>query len=65
MRYAITPGVIGIPGSIDIPADEFAKLRSAQRDLIYALNIEETFDLLLENYAEFESDLLRLSLRTA
>ena len=63
MKYAITPGVVGIRGSIDIPADEFTKLRSVQKHLIYVLNIEETFDLLLENYAEFESDFLRLSQR--
>jgi hypothetical protein len=63
MKYAITPGVTGIRGSIDISADEFTKLRSAQKQLIYFLNIEETFDLLLENYAEFESDLLRLGVR--
>jgi hypothetical protein len=63
MRYAITPGVFGIPGSIAIPADEFTKVRSAQKHLIYFLNSEETFDLLLENYAEFESDLLRLGHR--
>jgi hypothetical protein len=63
MRYAIIPGVTGIPGSIEISVDEFTKLRSIQKQLIYILNIEETFDLLLENYAELESDLLRLSVR--
>ena len=65
MRYTIVPGVTGIRGSIEISADEFNKLRRTQKDLIYVLNSEETFDLVLENYAEFESDLLRLGVRSS
>ena len=37
--------------------------KSTQEHLVTAYNIEATFDLLLENYAEFEQDFLRLSLR--
>jgi hypothetical protein len=35
-------------------------LKSTQEKLLIVLNIEETFDLLLENYAEFERDFLDL-----
>jgi hypothetical protein len=38
-------------------------LKSTQEKLLIVLNIEETFDLLLENYAEIERDFLGLSLR--
>lgn len=65
MRYTLRRLVFGEPGCIEISEVEFAKLKSTQEKLLIVLNIEETFDLLLENYenyAEFERDFLCLSL---
>ncbi len=55
--------VLGVPDFILISEDAFNQWRSTQEYLVTAYNIEATFDLLLENYAEFEQDILRLSLR--
>jgi hypothetical protein len=54
---------MGAPDFLDISQDAFTQWESAQRNLFTVLNIEVTFDLLLENYAEFERDCLGLSHR--
>jgi hypothetical protein len=63
MRYTMKRRVLGAPDYIDISKDEFTQWKSAQRNLFSVLNIEVTFDLLLENYTEFERDCLGLSHR--
>jgi hypothetical protein len=55
--------VIGAPDFLDISENEFHQCKSAHTHLLTVLNIEITFDLFLENYAEFERDYLDLSLR--
>ncbi len=62
MRYTLRRIVTGVRDFIEISEDEFTTLKLTQEKLLGVLNIEATFDLLLENYAEFEQDLLRLSL---
>jgi hypothetical protein len=49
----------------EISKDDFNEWRSTQKKLLAVFNIEVTFDLLIENYAEFERDLLSLGLRIA
>jgi hypothetical protein len=63
MRYTLKRRVTGDPGFLDISEDEFYQCKSAHTHLLTVLNIEATFDLLLENYAEFERDCLGLSHR--
>jgi hypothetical protein len=63
MRYALRRLVLGVRDFIEISEDEFNTLKLTQEKLLDVLNIEATFDLLLENYTEFEQDLLRLGLR--
>ena len=63
MRYTLKRRVMGAPGFLDISEDEFQRCKSAHTRLLTVLNIEVTFDLLLENYAEFERDCLGLSHR--
>jgi hypothetical protein len=63
VRYTLKRRVIGAPEVIEISEDEFNQWKSAQKNLLIVLNIEVTFDLLLENYAEFERDCLGLSHR--
>jgi hypothetical protein len=63
MRYTLKRRVLGAPDVIEISKDEFDQWQSTQEHLLDVLNIEATFDLLLENYAEFERDLLDLSHR--
>jgi hypothetical protein len=63
MRYTLRRLVLGEAGFIELSEDEFTTLKATQEKLLVVLDIEGTFDLLLENYAEFERDLLGLSLR--
>ena len=63
LSYALTSGIMDESGPIDISKDNFTMLKLSQKHLISVLSIEETFDLLLENYAEFERDFLGLGLR--
>jgi hypothetical protein len=65
MRYTLKRRVLGVPDFIEISHDDFNQWKSAQRNLIAAFNIEQTFDLFLENYAEFARDCLDLSLRAS
>lgn len=65
MRYRLRRLVLGVPAFIEISKDEFEQLKRTQKNLLNVLNIEATFDLLLENYAEFERECLGLGLRLA
>jgi hypothetical protein len=61
MKYAIT--AVGVSRFIDISKEEFDRLIEIRRNLLVVLAVEEKFDLLLENHAEFELALLELSVR--
>jgi hypothetical protein len=63
MRYTLKRRVLGIPDFIEISEVEFNQWKSIQANLLAVLNIEATFDLFLENYAEFERDFSGLSHR--
>jgi hypothetical protein len=43
---------------IEISEAEFQTLKCAKESLITVLNIEEKFDAVLENYSEYERELL-------
>ena len=49
-------------GSTDSSEAEFYRVRSAKRNLMRILWIEDKFDLLIENYVEYERELLDLAL---
>jgi len=61
MRYTLKRRVLGVSDFIEISQDDFNHWKSAQRNIIAAFNIEQTFDLFLENYAEFARDCLDLT----
>jgi hypothetical protein len=63
VRYTLKRRVLGAPDFGEISEDEFNQWKSAQNNLLVVLSIEVTFDILLENYAEFERDCLGLSHR--
>lgn len=54
---------MGAGESIRISQDEYASMVRSKRGVLAALALEEKFNLLLENYAEYEEELLRLALR--
>ena len=63
MKYGITRRVLGCKEFIEISKAEFEDVLRARDCFFDALGIEEKFDLVAENYAEFENELLRLTLR--
>lgn len=64
MNYGITRMVIGGESEfIPIPKSEFEQVRNSKNVLIEALRIEEKFELLLENFIEYETDLMDISNR--
>jgi hypothetical protein len=58
MRYRITRAVSSAPGEIEITKAEFEATKKAQDSLVAVVSIEEKFDLLIENYREYERSLL-------
>jgi hypothetical protein len=65
VRYTLKRRVFGGPDFIEISQDEFNRWKCTQSKLLDVLNIEATFDLFLENYAEFERDFLAINHRLA
>ncbi len=63
MQYGVTRMTIGCEDCLDISRDEFEKIKAAKLKVAEALSIEEKFNLLLENYWEFEQELLGITLR--
>lgn len=63
MTYALTRAVLGNSLFIDISKEEYLFLLKAKKSLIELLYIEEKFDIIIENYLEFEMELLSSSTR--
>jgi hypothetical protein len=49
---------------VEISSEDFDLLRTARTHLFEALSIEEKLNLVLENYAEFEQELLNFSVNS-
>jgi hypothetical protein len=62
-KYELTRLVFEERRSLQVSEEDFARAKEARRILLLCLNIEENFNILLENYAEFEAELLNLALR--
>jgi len=63
MRYGLTRLVLESNGFVALSEEEFETIKEAQENLFEALFIEENFDLVVENYLEFEIDLLSAAAR--
>jgi hypothetical protein len=63
MIYVVKKRTINPKGSLQITQHQFDAIRSAREGSLEVLAIEEKFNILLENYAEFEKILLNVSLR--
>jgi hypothetical protein len=62
MRYGITRLVLGNSTFIDIDEQRYRAVLQAKERLLQVIDLEEKFDLLLENLADLERDLLNLNL---
>lgn len=58
MKYGITRRVANCVTFIELSHDEFNLARSAKENLMHALYIEEKINYVLENFVEFERELL-------
>lgn len=58
MRYGITKSITTFQGFIDISQREYKEIKLARENLFQALFIEEKFDVIIENYIDFEKELL-------
>jgi hypothetical protein len=63
MQCGVRRRTIGSKGCLDISPEQFSETKTAWRGLIQALGVEENFDILNENYFEFENELLGMTLR--
>ncbi|MDQ3816856.1 MAG: hypothetical protein M3247_06740 [Thermoproteota archaeon] len=64
MKYGITKAVLSCDDFIGISREEYENVCIAQKKLAEALNIEEKFNFVLENYVEYEQGLLNSSVDT-
>jgi hypothetical protein len=62
MKYKIATVTMGSQLSLEISPEEYSTIRGSKRNLVILTGIEEKFDILLENYAEYERSLLDLAL---
>lgn len=62
MQRYLTLSSTGCDPRVDVSEAEFEQIKLAVKGLISALRIEEKYNLLRENYAEFEKEMLDLTL---
>lgn len=65
MIYNLRIWALGHGAGIELTEAEYSAIVTAMRRIYIARDIEEKLDLLLENFVEYERDLLSLSLRSS
>ena len=63
MKYIVRRLSIGNPGFVEISRKRFNEVKEAREGLFNVLSNEEKFNILCENYYEFEKELLDIRLR--
>lgn len=63
MDYALTPLFRPRDEQMSLTFENYTQLARAKNALVVTIGIEQKFDLLLENYVEYEGELLNLGLR--
>lgn len=58
MRYVLRKRVLDSVPQLEIDADEYERFKSARRILAAGFAIEETYEVLISNYQEFETTIL-------
>jgi len=65
MNYALTARYADSPGLLDISDQTYDLLKNGASNLLELLSLEETLDLVFENYCEYEKELLFIAARNA
>jgi hypothetical protein len=63
MKYGISTLIVGSEGFIEIDEAEYLRVKAARQNLFEILFIEEKFDLVTENFYEYETELLAIASR--
>jgi hypothetical protein len=63
MKYLLAKRTLGSSVTIKITEQEYNKIKTAKNNLLEILYIEEKFDIFVDNYLEFEMDLLNYAAR--
>jgi hypothetical protein len=63
MKYAIIRMTLGSSGVIDIDKSEYNLIKIARTKLFEAFYLEQKFDLVIENFYEYETELLSMASR--
>lgn len=63
MRYRITRDIAAFNGLVEISEAEYQRIVHAHHSLAEVLLLEENFDLVTENYYEYELELISIALR--
>lgn len=63
MKFGITRIALGFSGFIEIDKAEYGLVKTARKNLLELLLLEETFDILIENFQEYEIELLSIASR--
>jgi hypothetical protein len=64
MIYGITGPTYSPDAFIEIPQAEFDAISTARAHVLTFVGVERKFDLLVENYADYERELLEASLES-
>lgn len=62
IKYGVTKLVYTPDAFVEITEAEFGAAKTAKAKLVTLVGIEEKFDLLMENYADYEQEILNLAL---
>jgi len=63
MKYLLAKRTLGSSVTVKITEQEYKKIKTAKNNLLEILYIEEKFDIFIDNYLEFEMDLLNYAAR--
>src|SRR5438874_20314 len=63
MKYKLAREVLGSSAFIELSEAEYLQIKSAQKNLLEALFMEEKLDVVIDNYLELETDLLSSAAR--
>ena len=63
MRYVISKRVMDFTDFIEIDEAEYSLIKTARHNLFEMLFLEEQLDLVIENYYEYETELLAMASR--
>lgn len=63
LKYVLSPVMAGIVRNLEITHDEYLAFKTANAQLAHVLEVEDKFDVTIQNYIEFETSIAQESVR--